>query len=206
MKNIILTSLIVILSVFYSKAHVSLSNPSGGETFSPGNTVPIVWEELITHNTLNWDLYFSADGGLTWKIIQLDIPYETTDYVWTIPVTPTTQGKIKIVQDNLTGDYEDISGNFTISSVTGLSSQFERIKIKVYPNPMVGFSILEFDNPAHKIYTLTLSDTDGRRVRIIPHITTNKVKIERNNLRSGLYFFKLNTDNKANTTGRLLIK
>ena len=39
------------------------------------------------------------------------------DYVWTVPAISTEQARIKVVQDNSTVDYQDISdANFTINS------------------------------------------------------------------------------------------
>ena len=98
------------------KAHVNLTSPQGGEVFQPGQTVNIQWEIVIQHNTLNWDVYFSGDGGSTWEIIRADLDASLLNYQWTVPQINTTQGRIKIVQDNVEFDYEDISGNFTISS------------------------------------------------------------------------------------------
>lgn len=206
MKKNTLVLLIVVMAMFHSEAHVALLNPSGGETFYPGETVTIEWQELISHNTSNWDLYFSSDGGLTWDIIQIDIPLVTFSYQWTIPVTQTTQGRIKIVQDNVDSDYDDVSDNFTISTIADINTHFEEIEIDVYPNPFTDFSILEFENPGHNTYKLILSDTKGRLVRTITNITTNKVKIKRNNLTSGIYIFQLYTDEEVRAIGKLVIE
>jgi hypothetical protein len=116
MKRNILILLIVVFAAFHSEAHVSLLYPSGGETFYPGDTVIIEWQEVISHNTLNWDIYFSSDGGLTWEGLQIDISVDLLSHQWIVPETLTTLGKIKIVQDNVDTDYEDICDNFTILS------------------------------------------------------------------------------------------
>ena len=97
-----------------SKAHVALDNPLGGETFIAGEIVIAEWHETIPHNTLNWDLYFSSDEGITWEIIEADIPYAVLSYEWTVPEIITTQGRIRVVQDNEGMDYNDFSQNFTI--------------------------------------------------------------------------------------------
>ena len=47
------------------KGHVDLSNPQGGEVYYSGNRVNVSWVEVQAHNTLNWDLLFSRDGGLS---------------------------------------------------------------------------------------------------------------------------------------------
>ncbi len=95
-------------------AHVGLDYPSGGEVFSPGTTVGILWTELVPHDTENWDLFYSSDGGTTWDTIMMDIPYDTTMHHWTVPPEITTQGLVRVRQDNPGQDYESTSGVFTV--------------------------------------------------------------------------------------------
>jgi len=101
-----------------ARAHVSLDYPVGGETFNQGDTVNVQWHILIPHDLQNWDLYFSDDGGATWQVIELDLPPSQFNYLWVVPGIATTQGRIKIYMDNSGTDYEDESGDFTITLVT----------------------------------------------------------------------------------------
>ena len=94
--------------------HVNLLSPQGGETYVPGEMVQITWQEAIAHNTLNWDLYFSSDGGQSWEVLQEDIDYGQLSFQWTVPDMPGNQAQIKVVQDNPGNNYEDSSNNFTI--------------------------------------------------------------------------------------------
>lgn len=208
MKYFTLTLLFVALITIHSEAHVSLLSPNGGENYNSGETVTIEWQVIIPHNSLNWDLYFSGDGGNTWDIIQIDIPITTLSLDWIVPETQTNQARIKIVQDNVDSDYDGISDDFTISgeSITDISTQFEGFKTKIYPNPLTDFSTLEFDNPNHNNFTLTLYNTQSRIVRTIPYITMNTVIIRKENLTTGLYFFQLNIDKDVYATGRLIIE
>src|SRR4030095_14438606 len=107
-----------LLGFFYNlQAHVILDYPQGGETFIVGETVTIQWHVYIPHNTINWDLYFSSDGGNTWQLIQLDIPVGQLTYQWEVPDNLTSLGKVKVIQDNTLEDYQDISGNFNIEVI-----------------------------------------------------------------------------------------
>ncbi|MDX1409548.1 MAG: hypothetical protein R3330_15480, partial [Saprospiraceae bacterium] len=120
MKAIFVKTALTLLTFtmcFQAKAHVELDVPTGGETYDPGDMVVIAWHEVIPHNTLNWDLYFSADGGQEWEILQLDLPVGTHDYTWTVPNINTTQARIMVVQDNEGMDYDDQSPNFTIDGM-----------------------------------------------------------------------------------------
>ncbi len=97
-------------------AHVALDSPLGGETYTVGHTVTIQWHITIPHNTLNWDLLFSADGGATWEYIYQDLPVGSTSFQWTVPSTLTTQARVSVIQDNSGMDYQDESMDFTIAA------------------------------------------------------------------------------------------
>lgn len=188
------------------KAHVELLNPMGGDTYSPGDSVNVSWSEIIAHNTFNWDLLFSSDGGLNWDTVKADIPVEEMSYWWTVPVISTVKGQIKIVQDNDQTDYDGISPNFTILSPSGTSDPLQIVQLKIYPNPMVDFASIEFENPMHLSHTLTIYDTQGRVVRSMPNITSNKVKIEKLKLFAGLYYLRLRNEHEIRAVGNLVIQ
>ncbi len=118
--NTLFTKIAFILSVlffsFNARAHVVIDYPKGGETLTSGSMVTIQWHIAIPHNTLNWDLYFSSNGGTTWQVIQLDLPAGDLSYVWQVPATAGTQSRVKVIQDNSDQDYEDQSMNFTIQT------------------------------------------------------------------------------------------
>jgi hypothetical protein len=97
-------------------AHVELDNPLGGETFIVGQTVTIEWHIAIPHNTLNWDVLFSSDGGATWAFIQMDLPVGSLSYSWVVPDIITSQARVSVIQDNSGTDYQDESMNFTIQA------------------------------------------------------------------------------------------
>ncbi len=99
---------------YFVKAHVALDYPIGGETFIVNEPLTIQWHVVVPHNTLNWDLFYSADGGVTWDTIQLDIPTSQLSYDWVVPDQPTAQGRVRVIQDNADQNYLDLSMNFSI--------------------------------------------------------------------------------------------
>jgi|SRR5687768_14742619 len=116
MKSFYQRIVFIALTLFFGhnlKAHVYLDYPQGGEMFTHGQTVTVQWTIAVPHITLNWDLSFSSDGGLTWTVIQNDIPPEQLTYTWFVPTINTTQGRIRIFMDNDGMDYQDISGDFS---------------------------------------------------------------------------------------------
>lgn len=97
-------------------AHVELDNPLGGETYIVGQTVTIQWHIAIPHNTLNWDVLLSTDGGATWAFIQMDLPPGSLSYSWIVPDNITSQARVSVIQDNSGQDYQDESMNFAIQA------------------------------------------------------------------------------------------
>src|SRR5688500_5113711 len=107
--------MIIMQSLSYNaKAHVYLDYPYGGETFQGNTLITLEWHIAIPHNQLNWDLYFSTDGGNSWQPIQLDLPVSQTTFTWVVPSIATSTARISVIQDNTEMDYQDESMNFTI--------------------------------------------------------------------------------------------
>lgn len=119
MKTLISKIIFIALMQFFAGsllAHVELDNPLGGETFTVGQTVTIEWHIAIPHNTLNWDVLFSSDGGATWEFIQMDLPVGSLSYSWVVPNIITSLARVSVIQDNSGQDYQDESMNFTIQA------------------------------------------------------------------------------------------
>jgi len=189
-----------------AEGHVELTYPEGGEIFHPGDAVNVTWIEVVRHDPLNWDLFFSKDGGATWDTLKLDIPTETLSYRWNVPVIHTDKGRIKIVQDNVDANYEWISNNFTINAATGIPDPLHALQLKIYPNPLVDYAIIEFDNSGPGSYTLALYNIRGEAVRSIPRVTNGNIRVERKNLAAGLYFILLKEEEEIRAVGKLTVK
>ena len=206
MKRIAFLLITGIFVISQLEGHVTLNYPEGGEMFTPGETVYVVWEEDISHNTLNWDLLFSKDGGSTWDTLEADIPLEVLSYQWIVPDTFTMEGQIRIVQDNENQDYTGTSGNFTISNATGINDPFRPIRMNIYPNPFRDYTTIEFSDPMHRNYSLTLYSSQGKLVRTLENITGGRVSVERENLTAGLYFIQLRNENEIRAVGKLIME
>ena len=76
--------------------------------------------------------------------------------------------------------------------------------LNIYPNPANKQAILAFNNPAQKKYTLKLYNIQGQLVRTITNITTAQVIIEKDNLISGVYSYKLYSDKNISAIGQLV--
>lgn len=75
--------------------------------------------------------------------------------------------------------------------------------VSVYPNPATNSVVIRFDQKPDQVYTLKLYNALGQCVRRINHLD-NSMEIERQDLKSGTYFYQLGTDNEVNQSGVLV--
>ena len=74
----------------------------------------------------------------------------------------------------------------------------------IYPNPTKSSAILKIENPSNEVYALTLFTSSGEIVQTIKNITSNEIKIERQNLPSGIYYFQLKSEKQFHSMGKLI--
>jgi hypothetical protein len=77
-------------------------------------------------------------------------------------------------------------------------------KLKIYPNPMVDKSKVEFPNEKNQKFRLVVVDASGRVVRIIENVTGNNVIINREQLKPGIHIINLSGEKLYK--GKLLVK
>ena len=94
-----------------------LITPNGGESYSAGEQVSIQWISDDDVQAVSSELQFSLDGGATWPTtIASGLP-ATGNYSWTIPSSNTSQGRVRVVVADGSGNTgSDLSdGDFSIS-------------------------------------------------------------------------------------------
>ena len=78
--------------------------------------------------------------------------------------------------------------------------------IKVYPNPFNAYTTIEFKNLKKEKHTLTIYNSLGQLVRQFDNISNGQIRIERDNLTNGLYFFQLRTDSEIIGNRKFIIE
>lgn len=127
-RSWLLVSLAMVVPVALASAHVRINSPNGGETFTVGEEITIEWEVLISHTTINWDLWYSNTGAAPWTEWSMDIPAVGSVGVGTIhtkmltilPEFVGSQFRIRVRMDNVDGeiDYYDVT-NSTMTVLPG---------------------------------------------------------------------------------------
>ena len=79
-----------------SKPYLVLTGPNGGQVWEVGNTETITWN---AENIDTVTLYFSNDNDRFWKRIETGVDASTGSYKWLVPDYPSTECRIRVVND-----------------------------------------------------------------------------------------------------------
>jgi len=205
---IILAGLLFLMLPNGALAHVELINPQGGETFYSGDTVVIQWKQLATHDTQNWELYYSTDGGMNWEVISKNIGVSFREFAWLVPDEASTKAKIKVLMNNLSDqDYEDISPNFIIENTTSIFANNSQdalfASFNIFPNPSLSGSQITFEIEHGEWFSIYLFNTHGKQVgkvweRFYPSGSHN-IPLSNKDLKPGIYFCVVKAGNASKT-------
>ncbi|MCX6150795.1 MAG: YCF48-related protein [Ignavibacteriales bacterium] len=95
----------------FTISSLTLTSPNGSESWKVGTSQNITWN---SSNIANVKLEYSTNSGSTWIIIIASNPSVLGSYSWTVPITPSTNCKVRI-SDVSNSSYNDLSDNtFTI--------------------------------------------------------------------------------------------
>lgn len=109
----------IAMRVQYIPNTVRVTQPNGGEIWVQGQTKQIKWTK--TGDVTNLRIEYSTNNGSTWTTINASVPAATGSLNWTVPVTPSTQGRVRIAWvDSLTAITDQSDAAFTISGPTAL--------------------------------------------------------------------------------------
>ena len=94
----------------------------------------------------------------------------------------------KICQDGLPNFIKQYS---TCSIATGIFSEFNNFNFEIAPNPFLDFTSIKFENPLRNNHNFYLYNVNGKLVKEINDIYTDKIVVEGDLLESGIYCFQL---------------
>ena len=118
---------------------------------------------------------------------------------------------IKLIASNNCGNQYSVKQDITIDGVCAVvNSEFSKseavMNVLIYPNPFSASTTIEFENGKKETHTLAIYDITGQLVRKINNITTGQIKIERENLVSGLYVFQLMNNATRVGKGKIIVE
>jgi hypothetical protein len=189
-----------LITVSETSAHVQLDFPQGGESFVTGETIKIEWHNVQKHDQIDFDLYFSSDGGANWEAIELSIDESQFSYFWTVPLIATETGRVKVIQDNTGRDYIGESGDFIILTASALVDERtlhpETIILhENYPNPFNPVTKINYQLPVRNYVELSIYNSLGQKVATLVTEQQNagnyQVEWDASGFASGVYLYQL---------------
>jgi hypothetical protein len=151
---------------------VGVTVPDGGESWIAGTVHDITW--MQTGNGVRDSIYYSTDAGSSWLgVAHYDPAPVPLQHAWTVPSTPTTEARVKVVTWNADGGrVEDASdSNFTIAPYVGIAQPEDSvlplavILYQPYPNPLASGTTIRYALPGPAQVELRIYDVAGTLVR-----------------------------------------
>lgn len=169
--------------VQYIPRSITVVSPNGGEVYTPGSLADLSW--TYTGAVSQVVVQYTIDNGFNWITIDT-VPANSSPYPWTVPNTPSNICVLKVKDIDSTNVFDMSNSFFEIQSL-GMSSLNEA-SIKVYPNPVKDFLVIQnnMNAPAGvEIYSI-----DGKLVYQTELLQYNS-SIPMEPFKSGIYLIKI---------------
>lgn len=79
-------------------------------------------------------------------------------------------------------------------------------RVSIYPNPILEFATVEFENRSGSAHTFAIYDMAGRTVRVVNSIHDGSFQIDRGALKDGLYLYRLTNETGIVAEGKMVLK
>jgi len=115
---------------------------------------------------------------------------------------------IRIYNRALTiAEMQALYNGVSCSQITGIDQpEKTHTTIMVFPNPSNKIITLEFKNENREQHTLSIYNAKGQLVKEIDNITTGQIKINREDINNGIYFFHLKNEKEILGSGKIIIE
>jgi hypothetical protein len=173
------------------------------------NNVSLAWSTSKETNNQGFDIERSVVGSNTWakvgSVAGSGTTTETKSYSFTERVT-TGNYNYRLKQIDFNGNFE----YFDLSSEVNVGVPSEFAISQNYPNPFNPSTKIDYDIATDGNVAIVLYDMSGREVaKLVNEFKTAgyyTVNFNASNLSSGMYFYRINASNFAQTKKMVLVK
>ncbi|HKR03254.1 MAG TPA: T9SS type A sorting domain-containing protein [Bacteroidia bacterium] len=161
------------------------------------------WTEEIAGNIVDDRILLNSAGEFT--LLPGAVHCITIGVVWaradsgdnraSIPLMLTADSIIQLIFDSCFTDFSTNVNQLAEGTVSGIA-----------PNPFSDKTIIHFNNPAGENFSFKLFDINGALIKNILNIKKNFLIVERENLKSGMYIFKLSGESGKVSSGKLMVE
>lgn len=127
----------------FSVGSLSLASPQGNARLQAGESFNIAWTTISSIS--NVKLEYSIDNGATYTEIVASVTASDESYTWSVPTTPTSQGKIKISDVDAPSVFSETQVPFTIAQIAIQSPNGGEV-VKVNDSYQIGWSVANISN------------------------------------------------------------
>jgi len=179
--------------------NIQITSPNGGELWEIGSTKQILWN---SSDIIDVKIEYSYNNGASWNTVVSSYP-STGVYTWIVPNIMTNQARVKI-SDIATGDFDRSDSSFRIIELTNIS---EMINNEIpnnydlaqnYPNPFNPSTTIQFSLAKDSYVSLKVYNITGQEVLTLVEgfikAGVQKLNFEPNNLPSGIYLYRIVTE------------
>ncbi|MBL7110734.1 MAG: T9SS type A sorting domain-containing protein [Bacteroidales bacterium] len=145
-------------------------------------------------------LVLHPGSGFDEVVVKKLVPYTNLSFTDTEPpdgVVYYRVGATKLepcypsVKKTVAEEYEMAMSNMDDNEGIGQDGIEILQSLLIYPNPATDYCTVQFPNPERCNHTMHLMSLDGKVVRIIDHIKTEKISLELNDLLPGYYWIRI---------------
>lgn len=191
----------------YQHPEISIDPPAG--YFTEGGLYPVSWQLLNPDDgrPVYYDVEISLNENPEYETVAQHIT--DTVFFWdNSGIDPGTPFRVKVkgysIDSTLSGS--DSTSQALFTGIPDPSRDYISEQTLVYPNPAEDHFIIDGVNKPMSNLVLTLTNSQGRAVRIIENVNGNAVRIKRGNLPSGIYFYKISSGNIGVAGGKLILR
>lgn len=198
-----------------SASSLTVLIPNGGESWQANSVHNITWNATALDRV---EISYKTSPTGAWQRIVQNIPASPSSYAWTIPNTPTTQARVKIV-DRTSGAVLDSSDAFftiqspnSVSELGGIPTKYELNQN--YPNPFNPSTVIIYGVPKEGFISLKIFNMIGQEVATLVNermeagrysATFDTQKLT-GTASSGLYFYRLSAGDFIEIRKMMLLK
>jgi hypothetical protein len=194
--------------------NINLLSPNGNENIPKNSEHEITWTSQGVDSV---NVYFSLDDGLNWSEIISRYFYTGNygQYLWSVPDTTSDYCLVKIESSLNESIFDKSDQSFKIiDSTTSVDwdndKSYSFALIQNYPNPFNPTTTIKIAIPKSSFISLKVYDLLGREVATLVNEekTAGNYEAEFNGstLSSGIYFYKLQTENYTEVKKMILLK
>ncbi len=155
-----------------------------------------------TIDEVNQKYIFNYFSNQTYDIASLDLT--SGALISNVNINPYSPN------DNFEGiEYDNTQGKLYAlhwdAQILG-TENVETKEIALVPNPFSEYATLTIPDSKQGVFSIDIYNAAGMKVKRIENIATNEIRIEREHLSTGFYFFQLSSNNVPFHAGKFIVK